>query len=322
VAGDFTDLYTEPREGLGRLNADGTLDTTFGNPGADGTVRALVLQPDGRIVVGGSFETLGGPPRNYIGRLNADGSIDTTFNPGANDPVNTLAIQTDGRIVVGGDFTTLGGQPREYIGRLTNDTAALQNLTVASDGTSVTWLRSGASPEVNYVTFERSTDGTTYTPLGTGTRIAGGWRLSGLALPPGQNLFIRGRGYVATEGWAGSSDSVVESVRNVYLTQAPAFTSASSTVFFVGEARSFTVSVTGVPTPTITVSGTLPTSVTFTDNGNRTATLAGTPAAGTAGLYPLTFTASNSTPPNATQSFRLLVAKARIYLPLVLRLSP
>jgi hypothetical protein len=57
----------------------------------------------------------------------------------------------------------------------------------------------------------------------------------------------------------------------------------------------------------------------FTDNGNRTATLAGTPAAGAAGLYPLTFTASNGVLPNATQSFNLLVAKARIYLPLVVR---
>jgi len=172
---------------------------------------------------------------------------------------------------------------------------------------------------VNYVTFERSTDGTTYTLLGTGTRIDDGWRLSGLSLPPGQNLFIRARGYVATEGYFGSGHSVVESVRNVYRTQAPAFTSASSTVFFVGEAGSFTVSVTGVPTPTITLSGALPTGVTFTDNGNRTATLAGTPASGTAGLYPLTFTAGNGVLPNATQNFTLLVAKARIYLPLVVR---
>jgi hypothetical protein len=81
----------------------------------------------------------------------------------------------------------------------------------------------------------------------------------------------------------------------------------------------FTVTVTGIPTPTITVSGALPTGVTFTDNGNRTATLAGTPLSGMAGLYSLTFTASNGAPPNATQNFRLLVAKARVYLPLVLR---
>ena len=59
------------------------------DPGANGTVRALAVQADGKILVGGAFTTLGGggtgtTTRNYIGRLNADGSLDTSFNPGAN----------------------------------------------------------------------------------------------------------------------------------------------------------------------------------------------------------------------------------------------
>jgi hypothetical protein len=41
----------------------------------------------------------------------------------------------------------------------------------------------------------------TYTPLGAGTRIAGGWELSGLVLPFGQNIFIRARGYYGTGVW-------------------------------------------------------------------------------------------------------------------------
>ncbi|MCX7680516.1 MAG: hypothetical protein N2508_00875, partial [Anaerolineae bacterium] len=312
------DRSGQTRNYIGRLNADGTLDAAF-NPGAGERVHTLALQADGKILVGGWFDTLGGQPRNNIGRLNASGTLDAAFNPGANSWVGTLAVQTDGKIVVGGGFTTLGGQTRYYIGRLTNDTTAVQNLTLAGDGASVTWTRGGASPEVNIVYFERSSDGVNYTGLGWGWRIAGGWRLSGLSLPLGQRLFIRARGYVATDGEDSSGWSVVESVRNVYLTQAPAITSASSAVFFVGEAGSFTVTVTGIPTPTIAVSGTLPAGVTFTDNGNRTATLAGTPIAGTAGLYPLTFTASNGTSPNATQNFRLLVARMRVYLPLVVK---
>ena len=90
--------------------------------------------------------------------------------------------------------------------------------------------------------------------------------------------------------------------------QAPAITSADSTTFTVGTAGSFTVTTTGSPTPTLSETGTLPSGVTFADNGNGTATLAGTPAAGTAGTYPLTFTAANGSPtrpPNATQSFTL-----------------
>ena len=81
VGGWFTTLGGQPRNYIGRLNADGTLDTTF-NPGADGYVSALAVQEDGKIVVGGDFTTLGGQTRHAIGRLNADGTLDTTFNPG------------------------------------------------------------------------------------------------------------------------------------------------------------------------------------------------------------------------------------------------
>jgi hypothetical protein len=276
------------------------------------------MQADGKIVVGGTFTTLGGQTRNRIARLNPGGTLDAAFNPGADFDVYALAVQVDGKIVVGGSFSTLGGQPREYIGRLSNDTAALQNLTVASNGASITWTRSGASPEVWRVTFEQSTNGVTYTALGPGTRITGGWQLSGLALPLEQNIFVRARGYYATGQYNGSG-SVIESVRNAYLTPPPVITSATSTTFYVGAEGSFTVTATGVPTPTITLSGTLPSSVTFTDNGNGTATLAGTPASGTGGVYNLTFTASNGVLPNDTQNFTLTVVSTRIYLPLVLR---
>jgi CSLREA domain-containing protein len=87
----------------------------------------------------------------------------------------------------------------------------------------------------------------------------------------------------------------------------PSITSASSTTFVTGTAGSFSVTTTGSPTPSITRTGTLPSGVTFTDNGNGTGTLAGTPAAGSAGTYPITFTAANGVPPNATQNFTLTV---------------
>ena len=80
--------------------------------------------------------------------------------------------------------------------------------------------RTGAGPEVVQVTFELSTDGVSYAPLGIGTRSFEGWHLDGLALPFGQNLFIRARGYYATGGYNGSG-SVVEAVRNAYLTSFP-----------------------------------------------------------------------------------------------------
>ena len=67
------------------------------------------------------------------------------------------------------------------------------------------------------------------------------------------------------------------------VTELPSITSADHTTFTVGSAGSFTVTTpAGYPTATtMTESGSLPSGVSFTDNGDGTATLAGTPAAGT-----------------------------------------
>ena len=59
--------------------------------------------------------------------------------------------------------------------------------------------------------------------------------------------------------------------------------------------------------PSIVHSGALPAGVTFVDNANGTATLAGTPGAGTGGQYPITFTAANGIAPDAVQNFTLTV---------------
>ena len=63
VGGKFTRLGggtgTTTRNYLGRLNADGSLDTGF-DPGANDSVRALAVQADGKILVGGHFTLLGG----------------------------------------------------------------------------------------------------------------------------------------------------------------------------------------------------------------------------------------------------------------------
>src|SRR6267378_3497563 len=93
------------------------------DPNADDLVRVVVVQPDGKILIGGDFTTLapnGGVAvtRNRIARLNPDGTLDTTFNPNANSAVLSIAVQADGKILVGGGFTSIGGQPRNRIARL------------------------------------------------------------------------------------------------------------------------------------------------------------------------------------------------------------
>src|SRR4029077_17911528 len=93
--------------------------------------------------------------------------------------------------------------------------------------------------------------------------------------------------------------------------QATTITSANSTTFTVGTEGTFTVTATGAPTPSLKETGTLPSGVTFVDNGNGTAKLSGTPAAGTAGSYPLTITAHNGVGTDASQAFTLTVNAAQ-----------
>jgi hypothetical protein len=89
--------------------------------------------------------------------------------------------------------------------------------------------------------------------------------------------------------------------------EAPTITSASTANFTVGNAGSFTATAAGFPSPNLSMTGTLPSGVTF---DSATATLSGTPATGTGGSYPLTFQAANGVGTNPTQSFVLVVRQA------------
>ncbi len=121
IGGLFTAVSGAPRNSIARLNSDGRLDADF-NPGsgANGSVYALAVQIDGKIVVGGDFTSFNGVGRNRIARLNEDGTIDTTINlgTGANAFVATLAVQPDRKIIMGGGFTNVNEAARNYLARL------------------------------------------------------------------------------------------------------------------------------------------------------------------------------------------------------------
>ncbi len=121
LGGNFTQVAGQTRTRLARLipTADGTpeLDAGFAAT-ANGVVRALTVQPDGDVVIGGDFSQLNGQNRAHVGRVRHDGVIDAGFNPGANQPVRALAVQEDGRVLLAGEFTNVGGQTRNRIARL------------------------------------------------------------------------------------------------------------------------------------------------------------------------------------------------------------
>jgi uncharacterized delta-60 repeat protein len=125
IGGPFASVHGENRPGIARLEADGSLDpTVLVDVSGAGSVRALALGPEGRVVIGGSFVAVHGVSRHRIARLQDDGSIDLGFeNPlaGPSSDVYAIAVQPDGRIVIGGGFTTVGGVSRNRIARLEAD---------------------------------------------------------------------------------------------------------------------------------------------------------------------------------------------------------
>ncbi|MDP1728505.1 MAG: T9SS type A sorting domain-containing protein [Bacteroidota bacterium] len=123
IGGGFNSYNGTTRNRIARINANGSLDTTF-NPGtgANLSIYTTAIQSDGKIVIGGDFNTYNGTTKYRIARLNANGTLDATFNQGtgtgAGDKVVTTAIQSDGKIIIGGSFYAYNGTARKGIARL------------------------------------------------------------------------------------------------------------------------------------------------------------------------------------------------------------
>ena len=124
VGGDFTIVNGVERSRIARLNADGSLDLDF-DPGfgANATVRAVAVQPDGKMLVGGMFTYYDAHACNHIVRLNADGSFDESFDTGNGFDGNVFSLlaQPDGDFLVGGDFFHLNGVISRGLVRLNDD---------------------------------------------------------------------------------------------------------------------------------------------------------------------------------------------------------
>ena len=146
IGGDFTSVNgsavstSTGINRIARLNADGSVDTTFnssggtGLGGANGRVASVAVHPSGKILIGGSFSSVNGSAEspstgvNSVARIDADGSLDTSFNTlggvglggatGGN--VAFVALQGSDWVLLGGGFTEVNGTPRNYFARLTN----------------------------------------------------------------------------------------------------------------------------------------------------------------------------------------------------------
>ncbi len=121
---------------LTRLDPDGTPDAGFSAEiNFAGFIKAIEIQPDGRILVGGFFTAVDGTLRNNITRLKTNGMLDASFDSGAGTDYSVLAIavQNDGRILIGGNFNSYRGVPRRALARLWPD-GSLDTAYAAATG--------------------------------------------------------------------------------------------------------------------------------------------------------------------------------------------
>lgn len=119
IGGTFTAVGVEARSKLARLNADGTLDTTY-NAQITGTtgVRGMALQSDGKLIIVGNISSVAGFGVTFIARLNPDGTRDATFAPTLNAPPIGVAVRGDGQVLIWGQFSIANGLPRSSIALL------------------------------------------------------------------------------------------------------------------------------------------------------------------------------------------------------------
>jgi uncharacterized delta-60 repeat protein len=147
IGGDFDRVNGAVKNTLARVNSDGSLDASFdaGSAGVNLVPKTIVLQADGKILVGGVYLTDTGTTPRLI-RLNANGSIDSTFNAVLDGGVYSIALLPNGQIIIGGSFTTAGGAAQVGAARLNSDgsrdasfnpmfpSAIIQAVLVQSDG--------------------------------------------------------------------------------------------------------------------------------------------------------------------------------------------
>lgn len=151
VVGDFTEYSGVTTGRIVRLNANGSVDTSFnsGGSGALSKIWTLKLQPDNKILIGGEFQAYNGTAAKRIARLNTDGTLDTGFNTAnaANSTVMTIFVENSGKIILGGSFNAYGTTGRSNFARINADATLDTDFTIGTGFDN--WVNS----------IERQTDG-------------------------------------------------------------------------------------------------------------------------------------------------------------------
>ncbi len=247
VAGAFLSFNGIDTAGIVRLNADGSVDLTFNTGGAGVSandygqdVKAIAVQADGKIVIGGAFSAYDGIAAGGVVRLNADGTPDTTFSvgQGADIAVEAVALQANGQILVGGTFNNFDGASVPHIVRLQtngdldtsyypingvtiNEVAA---IAVQVDGSALVGgqvnIPQGLISPPGDGLARINADGTDDTGFGSG---GSDLRIAALALQPDGKALIAGN----ANGLVSGSDGDVYRVYDIVISATPTVTIAA-----------------------------------------------------------------------------------------------
>ena len=211
VGGFFSGYQGEAASGLVRLNSDGSRDTTFdvGGAGVDGSVEAIVQQPDGKLLIGGAFTTYQGDPHPDLVRVLPDGTADPSFSLGSGftDQVSALALAPNGDIYVAGFFEGFDGTSTGGLVRLNSDgsrdtsfspgptnfggLAPVFAMQIQSDGQLVVGGEFATVDSVAVGNIARlNTNGSLDTSFTAGTGANG--NVYGIATQPDQKLIVTG----------------------------------------------------------------------------------------------------------------------------------
>jgi hypothetical protein len=255
----------------------------------------------------------------------------TTFNTGTAGSFTvtttgspTATLSKTGSLPTGVMFFDNGNGTATFLGTPAAGTGGTYSITITASngvGTNATQTFTLTVDQAPAIT---STASTTFTAGATGSFTVTGsgypaptFTESG-SLPSGvtflssgtlSGLPSAGTGGIFTITITASNGVGTNATQTFTLTvdQPPIVTSANNAAFMVGIPGSFTVTTVAFPAAALSLSGTLPSGITFTDTGNGTGTLQGKAAAGTVGSYPVTITAMNGTGVNGQQSFTLTI---------------
>lgn len=150
VVGMFGSYNGVVRYAAVKLNADGTIDTSFSVTSGSIMSIATVSKQNDKYIISGEFSSINGVQAGCIARLNSNGTTDTTFNSTIGVVASGISkniVQNDGKIMIAGTFTGYNSVARKNIARLnvdgaldttfnpgTGPTASINSLAIQNDG--------------------------------------------------------------------------------------------------------------------------------------------------------------------------------------------